>query len=113
MQKRSCTTNLLEHTSFIARELEKKEVKQVDVIYTDFSKAFDRVPISVVEKALECYGVCGHLLNWLSSYLRTRKQYVQFKNIRSEIFVAKSGVPQGSHCGPTLYNLVANFASNS
>ena len=27
--------------------------------------------------------------------------------------MAKSGVPQGSHSGPTLYNLVANFASKS
>jgi hypothetical protein len=38
-KKRSTTTNLLEYTEFLQRSLDKNQ--QVDVIYTDFTKAFD------------------------------------------------------------------------
>ena len=40
MAGRSCHTNLVDFTSFIAKELEKPDIKQVDVIYNDLSSAF-------------------------------------------------------------------------
>jgi hypothetical protein len=41
MKNRSTVTNLLEYASFVLNSIE--EEWQVDSVYTDFSKAFDRV----------------------------------------------------------------------
>ena len=46
---------------------------------------------------------------WFESYLRNRWQYIQINEYKSSTFVANSGVPQGSHCGPTLFNIVMNL----
>jgi hypothetical protein len=41
MKNRSTVTNLLEYASFVLNSIE--EGWQVDSVYTDYSKAFDRV----------------------------------------------------------------------
>jgi hypothetical protein len=41
MKNRSTITNLLEYASFVLNSIE--DGNQVDSVYTDFSKAFDRV----------------------------------------------------------------------
>ena len=46
---------------------------QVDVIHTDFSKAFDRVYISLLMSKLSELRVSNALLKWLLSYLTDRK----------------------------------------
>lgn len=106
---RSCTSNLVSFTSSIASLLEQPDVKQVDVIYTDFKQAFDRVKFAVIIKALMSYGVAGSVLGWFHSYLVDRHQFVAIKGRRSANFAVSSGVPQGSHVGPTLFILMMNF----
>ena len=41
LPKRSTITNLMNFTQFVSETLESK--KQVDIVYTDFTKAFNRV----------------------------------------------------------------------
>ena len=77
MKGKSCTTNLVEYTSFLSNQLEQPDVKQVDVIYTDFSKAFDRVNIESVLRSLESF------LKFFESLLSNRLQYVRIE--KSEI----------------------------
>ena len=48
----------------------------IDVVYTDFQKAFDSVPHRRLMSKLEAYGVHGHLLSWIKSFLMGRKQRV-------------------------------------
>ena len=44
--------------------------KTVDVIYIDFSRAFDSVVHSKLLVKLETFGICGKLLSWITAFLR-------------------------------------------
>jgi len=98
---RSTTTNLMIFTSFILCEMQKGF--SVDAIYTDFSKAFDRVDHGILIKKLKKYGISGPILSWISSYLSERSQIVKFQGRLSKTIKVLSGVPQGSHLGPLLF----------
>lgn len=106
ISKRSATTNLVEISSCVLNAVESG--RQLDVIYTDFSKAFDRVSHDRLMCKLAEIGIFGSLLAWLRSYLTNRIQYVKIRNVKSREFVVSSGVPQGSHLGPLLFNLFVN-----
>uniref|UniRef100_A0A2S2R2Y8 RNA-directed DNA polymerase from mobile element jockey n=1 Tax=Sipha flava TaxID=143950 RepID=A0A2S2R2Y8_9HEMI len=81
---------------------------QVDVVYTDFAKAFDRVEHSILGKVLENSGFGEPLLSWFNSYLSNRKQFVKVFEIKSDITNVPSGVPQGGHLSPMLFALFIN-----
>ena len=60
--KHSTVTNLLECTHDWAISLHSKT--PVDVIYIDFSRAFDSVVHSKLLVKLETFGICGKLLSY-------------------------------------------------
>ena len=41
---------------------------QVDVIYLDLQKAFDKVPHATLLSKLESYGIVGKLLQWIENF---------------------------------------------
>lgn len=75
----------------------------MDVLFTDFQKAFDRVDQIILMDKIVDLGVCRRLAEWLWSYLRDRQLYVKIESNCSANFVTDSGVPQGSHLGPLLF----------
>ena len=54
--------------------------RSVDVIYLNFSKAFDRVPHAHLISKLSGYGTGGLLLKWTDDFLTDRKQRVCARN---------------------------------
>ncbi len=82
--------------------------KATDVIFLDFSKAFDRVPHERLLLKLNRHGIDGNLLLWLRNFLTERKQRVNIRGSFSTWSSVKSGVSQGSVLGPILFLIYVN-----
>lgn len=103
---RSVETNLLEYTDFVLES--KDRGMQVDAVYTDFCKAFDKVNHSLLIAKLGRVGISGDLLRWVESYVSNRTQQVKIAGYISDTISVTSGVPRGSHLGPLLFLLYIN-----
>ena len=80
----------------------------LDVIYLDFAKAFDKVNHNILLKKLSHIGIRGNLHNWFEDYISNRKQRACIGGILSDAEKVLSGVPQGSVLGPILFIIMMN-----
>ena len=104
---RSCVTNLLETLDYIGAILDR--AGQVDCVYLDMSKAFDKVRHDLLWKnsvMLVSEGI--NLLTWFRAYLCGRRQRVTVLGATSRDLPVTSGVPQGSILGPAFFLLYVN-----
>ena len=100
-QARSCLSQLLAHYDDILNLLEQGI--NVDVVYLDFAKAFDKVDFNIVLQKIRKLGIDGNLYCWIESFLTNRMQTVVVEGSSSTPVQVKSGVPQGSVLGPLIF----------
>ena len=103
---KSCLTNLLETFDCIIDILELGA--PVDLLYFDFSKAFDQVPHYRLLEKLDNLGIKGKLLNVIKDFLSNRTFRVSVAGKFSSVFDILSGIPQGSVLGPILFIIYVN-----
>ena len=109
---RSCLTQLLAHYDTIISLLE--EGYNVDVIYLDFAKAFDKVDHNILLRKTQSLGIQGKTLKWIQAFLKNRQQRVIVNGKLSSQRQVISGVPQGSVIGPLLFLiLIADIDKNT
>ena len=102
----SCMSNLL-----ICIEMWSEMIEancSMDVIYTDFAKAFDRVSHAKLLQKIKSVGIVGNTCVWIRSLLKDRSQKVRVDDAYSSSAKVKSGIPQGSVLGPIPFIIFIN-----
>ena len=105
-RKRSTATNLLNFWHDLTCLANQRS--QVTVIYTDMSKAFDRIPHNFLVDKLDKMGFRGNILRLIKSYLSDRFQAVSVKGFLSDPMNVTSGTPQGGVLSGLLFALYIN-----
>jgi len=106
MRGRSTVQQLLFFLDYVYNSISSGH--QVETVYLDIHKGFDRVPHHQLLMKLWKIGVADKLWRWFRCYLSNPFQCVKINNTNSDLLPVLSGVPQGSILGPMLFIIYIN-----
>ena len=91
---KSCATELVKVYDMVSKNFDSSI--QTDMLFLNFSKAFDSVSHTVLLHKLELLVFSGQLLTWFTGYSNNRRQSAVLDNCSSGFIKVTSGMPQGS-----------------
>lgn len=103
---KSTLSNLLEFSEYTTHNM--MGGGQVDAVFMDLSKAFDKINHSILLSKLLQLQLHPNLVCLIQSYLNNRIQIVCVYGEKSSPIMPKSSVPQGSILSPLLFALFIN-----
>ena len=108
----SSTTHAL--VTLVHHLLQETDVtgNSVRVFILDFSKAFDRIDYNILLGKLTAMDVPQISMNWVRSFLTSRKQRVKLNGFVSDWRAVNGGVPQSTALGPILFLVMVNDLLN-
>jgi len=118
---KSCLSNLLVFLDKVTQCVEDGD--DINVVYLDFAKAFDKVPHQRLLLKLRDHSIGDNVVNWISSWPQATKSMHQWGTVNLEASMEWS--PGGSVLGPVLFlifitdidlgivNWILKFADNT
>ena len=85
-----------------------KDAKYVRVLSFDFSKAFDHLPHDLLFEKVKKLPNNPYVVNWMISFLGSRRQRVAVDGIVTEYLNINRGVPQETVIGPILFSIMVD-----
>lgn len=103
VRRRNTFTNLI--TTYGQINSWIRDGESVDMIFYDFSKAFDKMVHSKLVAKLKHIGISALIRRWIFAFLTSRQSRVTLNGKFSNFFQVTSGAPQGSTLGPLLFRI--------
>lgn len=106
LKQKSTDTNLILFQNKIVETF--NENKQLDVIYTDFEKFFDKIPFSTLINAMSLFGFTNKMTLFFETYFRNREMRVKYGDALSKPIIPTSGIPQGNKLSTLFAIMIIN-----